>query len=800
MNWNRHLQGASPHARKCLLHLAGLAAFAAVVWCAAGEEAGADAPSNAPGANGIEQVVVTAQKRAQLANKIPESISVLSGKSLQDKHIVSYADITRQIPGISFGAGSSVSGSIIGPNTANITIRGISSSSGSATVAIYLDDQSITQSNLYVGAEQPKFLDMDRVEVLRGPQGTLFGASSMGGTIRLITNQPKLDVLEGNLSSDLSGTEHGGFNFRETGVVNIPLVQDKLALRIAAEDGGDSGYINRYNYLNPAQLLKADVNDEHWNEMRGTLRYHPEADLDITLSVLYQNDHTGDTPVFYPQLGLYKEDKEVTEPSRDYLFIPSLTIKKDFNDFSLTAVTGYFQRTFSFQSDGTIFNSDAFATAILDPLFPAQSAQSNAVIGTLPSQVHRTDRTYQTSQEIRANSKDAEFLGRPLTWIGGVYLEYQRQIRDDFEPITDLAQAFQEVYGTPITQTPVLNQNYPGVSYKNNLIYGDNQSLDQIQYAVFGQVEYKPLPRLTLAAGLRYLYATQNYYRNSEGIFAFGNVNPFVPPEARSYSTTPKFSATYDLGPDSILYTTIAKGFRLGGPTGPVNGNVCHGDLESVGISNPPTSYGPDKLWSYDAGLKQLLLNKRLSINLGVYYLDWTNIQQTINLPTCGASITQNFGNAASYGTEVEIRALVMDGLTLSAVGGYTHATITSSPNALAAAPGQYVLNVPKYTGTLGFDYVRPLGDRFDGFAGMDFDLIGPSHGAFSVTDPAYEQPDYTLLNGHVGVTEGPWKFMLYGKNLTDDKKIIQRPSINFVEEGYTPRPLTVGLLATRSF
>jgi iron complex outermembrane receptor protein len=762
----------------------------------------AAAPAPTPGeqshAGQIEQVVVTASKRNQAINKVPESISVLSGNMLQQKHILDYADITRELPGISFAAGASVSGGIVGPNTANIVIRGISSTSGSATVALYLDDQSITQSNLYVGAEQPKFLDIARVEVLRGPQGTLFGASSMGGTIRLITNQPQFNVYSGNVSADISGTEHGGVNTRDSAVVNIPLVQDKMALRLAAETGEDSGYIDRYAG-DGTTLLKSGVNTEHWYSLRGTLKYKPADDWTITLSVTDQYDHTGDTPVFYPQLGTYKENKAVTEPSADYLFIPSLTVKKDFNDFSVTSVTGYFQRKFSFQSDGTFFNSAVIAGFLLDPQFPDKAAQNDSIIGTLPSQVHRTDRTFQGSEELRATSTDAELFGRPINWIGGVYLEYQRQVRDDFEPAPGIRAAFQKIYGYSIYDSPIGGSQEPGVSYANDLVYSDNQWLDQIQYAVFGQVDYKVLPRLTLTAGLRYEYATQNYYRNSGGVLAYGNVNPFTSQDS-TYAATPKASITYDVNTDSIVYATFAKGFRLGGPTGPVAGPTCGGDLKTIGITDPPTKYGPDKLYSYDAGVKELFLDKKVSVNVGVYYIDWENIQQSINLPTCGASITQNLGAAESYGTEIEALANVMDGLTLRTAIGITHSVITSSPNALAAAPGQDVLNTPKWTGSFGFNYTWPITDAMAGFLGSDFDVVGSSHGAFNDTDPAYVQPSYTLLNANVGVTLGPWRAMLYGKNLADDKLIIQRPSINFVEEGYTLRPLTVGFTVSRQF
>ena len=175
----------------------------------------ASSPAASTNPGGFEEVVVTARKVAQDVLKVPESISAISGKALEEQHIDNYQDISRTIPGIGFNAGSTVLGGTVGPGTSNIIIRGVSSASGSATVGLFIDDVSITESNLFDGAAEPKFLDFDRLEVLRGPQGTLFGASSMGGTLRMISRQPDLEEKSGQASTDLSDTSHGGVNYDE---------------------------------------------------------------------------------------------------------------------------------------------------------------------------------------------------------------------------------------------------------------------------------------------------------------------------------------------------------------------------------------------------------------------------------------------------------------------------------------------------------------------------------------------------------------------------------------------------------
>jgi iron complex outermembrane receptor protein len=796
----------SPSGLKLLVAIAALGQMASNA--ALAQQA---AQSTANSSGGLEEIVVTAQKRTEDLTKVPASISVLSGAALQEQHIDNFQDITRAIPGVSFGAGSTVSGGPVGPGTTNINIRGISSVSGSSTVSVYLDELSITQGNLYDGSAEPKFLDFARVEILRGPQGTLFGASSMGGNLRFISNKPNLDTYSGDANIDLSGTDRGGVNYSGDTTVNVPIIPGKWAIRGSFQYGSNSGYVD--NYSTSGQLLHSGTNTERWSAFRFASKFQFTDDLSATLSVFGQHDHTGDTPIFYPNLGTFKQDKTVVEPTTDNVFIPSLTIEQDFDDFTLTSVTGYFQRDFNFQDDGTVFNSLAVSQFFLDPgppPFSTHQPQNDNILGTVPSPVHRDDRTWQGSEEIRLTSKEATLFGNTFNWIAGFFFENQRQARNDFEPAPGFSAAFQKIYGFGIQDPRSIisntaehsvpgNGNLPFISYANDLLYGDNQWLDQQQYAVFAQADYNITPALKATVGMRYEYATQNYFRNSFGILSFGNVFPFTA-QTDTYAFTPKFSLSYDVTQDATVYATIAKGFRLGGPTGPVSSSVCGQNLAQYNISDKPTKYGPDKLWSYEAGAKAHLLDNRVTVNGDFFYIQWNNIQQQINLPQCGASITQNFGAAESYGTEIEVRARVTPNLTVTSSGAITQATITESPNPSTAAVGADVLNVPKYTFTIGGDYDYPINDTVDAFIRADYELVGPSKGAFSASDPAYYQPSYGVVNGSFGVTSGPYEVSIYGKNLGNNDKIIQRPSINFVSEAYTLRPLTVGIKGSMKF
>jgi iron complex outermembrane receptor protein len=761
----------------------------------------------------IEQIIVTANKREENIREVPTSISVLSGTELGEHHVQDYDDITRAAPGVSFGAQG-------GEGLTNIEIRGVSSTTGSATVGLYLDDVSITVKNTYDGATQPKLLDIDRVEVLRGPQGTLYGASSEGGTIRFLTNQPDLNQYSSSVTTDLSGTKHGSVNYDEQGVVNVPVLPGVFGLRAALEYGDDSGWIDNFKsngqivtngnsaVFGTGPLNQAGVNDVRDMVFRLTGKIQLAPDFTITPSVFVQRVHSSDAPDFYPLTGLYQQTKEVTEFNRDTLFLPSFTVNKGLGFADLTSVSSYFWRQESRQTDGTFYNSTVYALDFLDVDFPQNKALNDSRIGTLPSPV-----TFQTTygtvaQEFRLTSRPPSETGMPIKWVVGLYYSDQWDTHRDYEPISGLLGAFESIYHTTpdlIDSTNLaIPLNTPTNPHLNDIFYFSTSRSDERQYATFGQADFDVTPSLHGAVGLRYVYARESYTRLGGGFIDLGNISPYVQ-NTRYYPVTPKFSATYDLTDTSSVYATAAKGFRLGGPTGPTPqgpNNACQTDYNNLGITNPPVSYNPDKLWSYEAGSKALLANNTVSVNGAVYYIDWQNIQQTINLPICGFNFTNNVGNAASYGSEVELRykPTFIPGLTLGVNGGVGRAVITSSTNPQTAAVGEKVLNSPDWTLTVTGDYNWPISDNVIAFIRSDYDWTGRSHGSFTRTDPNFSDPQYGVFNGSVGVDMGSLQVSLYAKNLFDDSTVIQHPKINTVIEGYTVRPLTVGLTVSKEF
>jgi iron complex outermembrane receptor protein len=351
---------------------------------------------------------------------------------------------------------------------------------------------------------------------------------------------------------------------------------------------------------------------------------------------------------------------------------------------------------------------------------------------------------------------------------------------------------------------------YPAESFANDLIYYGHIYPKQQQIAPFGELGFEITPALKGAIGLRYVSAKSSELVVSGGFYSYGLPASYDVNEKFS-ATTPKFSLEYALNESSNLYATIAKGFRLGGPTGPVpafqpNGpppatpGTCDTDYSTFGLAGAPNQYQSDSLWSYELGSKGRYFNNRLSINAAVYAINWTNIQQTINLPTCGFYFTTNVGDAKVYGSEFELRALVIPHLTLGLNAGSTHAYITSvsAEGAGIVSPGEWILNVPLYTVTPSVDFDAPMGDRGTVFARVDVPYTGRSRGYFDSSGlPHVFQPGYGIVNMSVGFTWDKLSVGLYAKNLLNWKNVIQYPSVNSVQQGYTVRPATVGITAT---
>lgn len=795
--------------------LPGIALGADAADSGANASAASAAASNAASQQ-LDAVVVTAQKRKENLNEVPISISVLSGDQLQKRRIENYEDLTRAVPDLSFTAGGN-------SGLTNIEIRGVSSSSGSATVGTYLDDVSMTVPNtLDVGATEPRFFDIDQVEVLRGPQGTLYGASSLGGTIKFNSRQPDSRQREVELLNDLSYTEHGGFNHLHQGVLNLPLSPGVSALRLGIQYDESSGYVDQ---LSPAlasdgvtplaqHVTDHDINGERALVLKAAYQYAAH-DWSISPALFFQRVQTDNSDLF--DLGSFLEtSKLVQESGSDAFFVPSVTLKYDLGWADLTSVSSYFWRHYRSIRDGTSYNSGYLAEllsgdAVLSANFPDADP---APVGVRPGPAYFTPTIAQGAEELRIASKSMKESGKSYDWIAGLYLADQHSHLSDNEYIDDGIATLGSIYGTD--GADILQQNLQnpvdsggaGLSAQQaalavssgNEVYFNESSQDQRQVSLFGEFNLAPIEHLTLTFGARYLLSRTGV-KNAAG----GYYNADAPAQqdsvAHAYAFTPKFSARYAIDGNHSIYASAVKGFRLGGANLQVPYYGCAADEAELGVNSPPLTYGPDSLWSYELGSKSDLLHKRLSVDASIYYIDWQKVQQQIFLPNCGFDYTENAGDARSYGLDLSVRGKLTRHLTLGLTGSATRAEITRAVPGAGAVDGSRLLGVPSWTLTPSLSYSGSIGNGLQGDLNIDWSWIGPSHGAFDHEDLDFDRTKYSILNASFAVSlpQG-LQIAMYAKNLLNEDAIIQHIERLDVNQGYIVRPRTLGVTLTASF
>jgi outer membrane receptor protein involved in Fe transport len=811
-----------------VLAVASLAALATSAQAAAAAAAGADA---------VTEVIVTAQKRSQDLLSVPVSVTAVSAAAVQAQHIASFDDLSRAAPGVAFDSNATF-------GTTDISIRGVSSSAGSATVGLYIDDVSITTKNFfYEGAVEPVITDLDRIEVLRGPQGSLYGDSSEGGTIRYLTKAPNLTTYSGQVTLDTSNTSHGGENYSGNFAVNLPLIKDVFAVRVSGSSEIDSGWIDHFtqdiapdnSVLGGGVRDRKGVNGQRIDTLHVAATIEPGYGLTVTPAFFYQHEHADDTSAFYidtPGLGLYDQNKEVSEPGDDTIKLASLNVHEDFGAVQLTSVTGYLTRTAERRGDGTFFNSASFvallggppAVPLPTPNVPLQQALNT--LANLPSPVRLDTHYIQFTQELRLSSPDAP--GDHLHWVAGAYFAQQSIHNTDFQQIPGINSTFTSLFGVPLEATAAedtFNGGVPGTTlFPNNIDESDDRTYKETQYSGFGQIDYDFFSDWHVGVGGRYEVATEHYVSVENGFYQIGNLGftgfpagtPTTGPytqEAKSTSFTPKFTLSHDFGPRETVYASAGEGFRLGGPTGPITfgaNTVCAGDFALINQTTQPTKFGPDSLWTYELGSKGRYLDNRLSLNGAVFYTDWHNIQQQIYLPDCGYYFTENVGDARIYGGELEGAFRITSHLLLSANLSAESATITKSINPVTVPVGSNLIDVPQATFDVDLSYNTQITDDVRLSALINYDWTGHSNGSYqrftntvalgSPLNLNFNNPAYGVLNANLTLSMKRYDISLYAKNLLDDHTIIQSPEINTVYEGYTVHPRVLGVSVKASF
>jgi outer membrane receptor protein involved in Fe transport len=740
-------------------------------------------PAPQEGAAVLPDIVVTAQKRNETLQEAPLSLTVLSAEALAEAGAQGFTDVAARIPGLAVNAA--------GPGRSSYSLRGIASIGGNApTTGFYVDETPIVPSggDGATATIDPDLFDLARVEVLRGPQGTLYGASSMGGTIRLITNQPKINTSESAFKAETSDTQGGGLNGRVDAMVNVPVADNLAALRVVGTYKRMSGFIDRavgvwaqntnppgfpaypVSPAAPTQVVRG-VNTEERVGMRAALRVVPNENLSVTPALWYQQVNLGapgdfDTPTGSAGGALVQARPfNVREPSNDHFLMGTLNVNYELGFGNLVSATSFIHRTLLTTEDQT------------------EALEINLPQGRfLPSAYAPTVTTREFTQELRLAIAPA---GSSLSGIVGAFFNNTNRHYDVNYVVPG--------YNARFANSPSSIQLF-GPGALSDINYSQNGDYAPKQKALFTEYNYKLSSQLTATAGLRWYQLQYTTVRNEDGL---SNGGPSVSKgQARNSGFSPKGSLAYQIDPDALAYATVAKGVRPGG--------VNTDNLAAKGCGQDYGPYGPDSLWSYELGGKTRWLGGALTADGAVYFMRWSGTQQGETLP-CSYQITQNAGAADVQGAELEVEAQLGRNVLVTAGAGYTKATLAEDAPNLGGVNGQQLQNVPLLNLNLGARYAFAITSAVRGFARADLQHVGQSYPDFARSDPATFQRAYTLVDLRGGALSGPWETNVFLNNVFNTRTYLSR----FISDNYdassrsrmfTSRPRTLGVSIQRSF
>ena len=745
--------------------------------------------------SGLEEVIVTAQKRTETILTVPISITSLGEAALENRGIKDLNDIARATPSLSITSNN-------GFGYSNVSIRGITSATGAATTGMYVDDTPIQQRNDSLGPPvAPQVFDLERIEVLRGPQGTLYGAGAEGGAIRFITPAPSLDKTSFRARGELAYT-NGGDPTYEAGVAGGgPLIDGTLGFRAGAWYRNQGGYIDRVSRAG-GQLVAGNSNSNKARAARLVLTWQPVEGLKITPSVFYQYSKLADADLYWQERPNFQSEAKIAQPNEDKWTLSSLTVDYELPAFSIRSISSYMKRS-NFQINDWSYVEPSQLSAIGIP--GTTSAPGSIDVPGLPdwtAAMHADIDEQAYTQELRFTSNDSRQAR--LSWVGGLYFQHSslHRLRKEFEDLDALTGA---LFGIPAAA-------FFGVpSLPGPVGYAEDTTNTEQEAAAFGNLSLRLAPALKLTVGAR-VARTEFSSRNfQDGPW---NAGPGLARGTQKDSPfTPKLNLTYSPTDDHMLYVSAAKGYRVGGgnPTYATN-PVCQIDLQGA---DAPTVYRSDTVWSYEAGTKNRLANGRADVSASVFRINWSDIQSLIYMPTCGNIYSDNLGKAVSQGADLELHAQLVRGLTLSVSAGYTDAhyvettirTFGTGPVTLAQS-GQN-LPIPKVTGSaaLYFEHALP-GAVQDAYFNLSYDYAGTYErgvpiGVFGADPTTSNAAAVQSLSARLGARVAKFDLSLFADNLTNAHPELLRyheTTASSVYRARTLRPRTIGLNASYAF
>jgi outer membrane receptor protein involved in Fe transport len=700
----------------------------------------------------LQEVLVTAQKSVQLAQDVPIALTVLNAQSLIGRNDVSLDDYYTQVPGLSLlddGNGFKL-----------LAIRGITTGANNTpTVGIYVDDTPVGSSTALARGDVlvPDLdpADLEQIEVLKGPQGTLYGASNMGGLLKYETIQPNLTNYSAYVETDGADVDHGSAGWGFRGNVNLPLVTDVFALRISGSERYDPGYIDN------VATGKTNVNTHRIDSGRIAALWAPLEDLTVKLSA-YVSDRNAygsgredynfltNQPI-YGDLTHNQIPGTGTNNSTLHLF--NLTVNDDFSKFSVLSSTSYAHVNWQSNAD-------------ISPLFGFFGGIFG--IPDFGATIYQHYGTEKFTQEFRVASRGDNLVD----WLVGAFYTHEVSI---FVQNLDGAST---IDGGPIPGLPPLSDGVGNSEYK--------------EAALFGDLTYHITSSFDVQGGLRYSKNWQNSLNLSSGLL--GNPGVTVGQGDSSQGvTTFLFSPTYKLDRNDMIYGRIASGYRAGGP-----------NYTLQGYEYP---FGSDKSTNYEVGYKGELLDHALTLDADVFYISWKNIQ-LLGSDANDQSFFSNAGSAISKGAEFAGEYRPLRGLTLGLSAAYTDAYLNSTaPAGIYALPGFRLPYSSRWSGRASADYEFPIVGDWKGDFGGDYSYVGERESDFTAdaATPRVALAPYRLLNFHTGISVGHYAFSLYVKNAVDERGIISASPLTLsktpADEGIAViQPRTVGITASARF
>ena len=743
-------------------------AYAVSVTLAGGVAPAAMAQQQQPQAADLDAVIVTARKREETLLDIPQEIQAISQQQLERANLDSVEDFSRFVPSLSYTATV--------PGRGTIYFRGVADDSSSfiadASAAIYLDEQPLTQSSL-----QPeiRLIDIERIEALPGPQGTLYGASSQAGTLRYITNKPDPAAFTTDVSLDAYTVDHGDEGYELSGVVNVPL-GDTVALRVVGFSARDAGFIDNVlgtslgGTFDNAEFVEDDVNHSEHAGGRAALRWLPNESWTVDASAVYQqmdansyaeedlsNGINGHTELEGRELSVVRF---LDESRSDEWTQLALTLQGDLGFAQFTSATSYFTRRIAYHQDNTDY------TFYLSHAFGANYAVYD--LGPDPVGLGWRDGPFtdRIAQEFRLQGSTEK-----LTWVTGLFYEHIEEGFNFFSRIRDYEDTpgftARQYYAVYYNEDPI----EPGST--DNAFYHAKNDQTTEQYAVFGEVTYSPNEDWSFTAGLRWFdhTRTRNYFTQQPN----GHSSSLLPTAENSTSdVTKKLSIQYNFNENAMVYALYSDGFRAGGR------NVVRPNTVL------PADYDADFLDNYELGFKSRWAGGRFGLNLTAFKMEWKDYQiEVVDPGPLFAILVANVGDAEIEGVSLDVSAYLWDSLDVGLNLQLLDPTTKANEPVLGLLPGDRLPFSAEEKGSIWAEYTFP-GELAGGHVyarlqwtytgnslnGLPTPILDDAGDVVEIIDPT-TQPAYQITDFKIGLSADDWEVYAYVDNMFDERAIL---------------------------